>query len=93
MFHNQFDGAPYGDLERAPAHIAHIKRIVSNRPLLPKDRCDSLPHHIAGTGGATFYAGANSTDGTGNTGWSFTACPAVGGVVVGTRLALMGVGF
>lgn len=25
------------------------------------------------TGGATFYAGANSTDGGGNTGWSFTA--------------------
>lgn len=28
------------------------------------------------SGGATFYAGANSTDGTGNTGWIFTAPPA-----------------
>ncbi|MDO8487895.1 MAG: hypothetical protein Q7S31_01090 [bacterium] len=32
--------------------------------------------NIPSTGGATFYAGANSTDGLGNTGWSFTACPA-----------------
>ena len=57
--------------------------------------CDDFMNltNVVGTGGATFYAGANSTDGTGNTGWSFTACPAVGGVVVGTRLALMGVGF
>jgi len=29
----------------------------------------------AATGGATFYAGAGSTDGGGNTGWTFTACP------------------
>ena len=29
--------------------------------------------NIPSTGGATFYAGANSTDGGGNTGWSFTA--------------------
>lgn len=28
-----------------------------------------------GTGGATFSAGANSTNVSGNTGWSFTACP------------------
>lgn len=28
------------------------------------------------SGGATWYAGANSTDGGGNSGWSFTACPA-----------------
>ena len=31
--------------------------------------------NIPSTGGATFYAGANSTNGGGNTGWSFTACP------------------
>lgn len=29
--------------------------------------------NIPSAGGATFYAGANSTDGGGNTGWSFTA--------------------
>lgn len=33
---------------------------------------------IIGTGGATFYAGTHSTDSGGNTGWSFTACPAAG---------------
>jgi hypothetical protein len=27
------------------------------------------------TGGASFYAGANSTDVSGNTGWTFTAPP------------------
>lgn len=27
------------------------------------------------TGGASWYAGAGSTDGGGNTGWTFTACP------------------
>ena len=32
--------------------------------------------NIPSTGGATFYAGANSTDGLGNTGWSFTNCRA-----------------
>jgi hypothetical protein len=31
------------------------------------------------TGGATFYAGANSTNVSGNTGWIFTAPPATGG--------------
>jgi hypothetical protein len=31
------------------------------------------------TGGATFYAGANSTSVSGNTGWIFTAAPTVGG--------------
>jgi len=30
------------------------------------------------TGGATFYAGANSTNVSGNTGWTFTACPGTG---------------
>jgi len=34
----------------------------------------NLVNSIAG-GGATFYAGANSTDGGGNTGWIFTAPP------------------
>lgn len=33
--------------------------------------------NIPSTGGATFYAGANSTDGGGNTGWIFTNAPAV----------------
>ena len=28
------------------------------------------------TGGASWYAGANSTNVSGNTGWTFTACPA-----------------
>lgn len=31
--------------------------------------------NIPSTGGAAFYAGLNSTDGGGNTGWSFTAEP------------------
>lgn len=31
--------------------------------------------NIPSTGGAAFYAGANSTDGGGNTGWTFTAPP------------------
>jgi hypothetical protein len=30
------------------------------------------------TGGASWYAGANSTDGTGNSGWTFSACPGGG---------------
>lgn len=33
----------------------------------------------AATGGASFYAGANSTNVSGNTGWTFTAPPAAGG--------------
>ena len=32
----------------------------------------------AATGGAGWYAGTGSTDGGGNTGWTFTACPAGG---------------
>jgi hypothetical protein len=43
--------------------------------------------NIPSTGGATFYAGANSTDGGGNTGWIFSAAPAGAG-----RRCLMGVG-
>jgi len=41
--------------------------------------CDylSVSRSVA-TGGASFYAGANSTNGGTNTGWSFTAAPAVG---------------
>lgn len=34
--------------------------------------------NIPSTGGATFYAGANSTDGGGNTGWIFTVAPNTG---------------
>lgn len=41
------------------------------------------------TGGATFYAGANSTDVSGNSGWIFTDEPS--GALAGTR-CLMGVG-
>lgn len=33
---------------------------------------------INATGGASFYAGLNSTNGGGNTGWSFTECPTGG---------------
>ncbi len=36
----------------------------------------SISNSVA-SGGATFYAGANSTNGGGNTGWIFTALPAV----------------
>lgn len=32
----------------------------------------------AATGGASWFAGANSTNGGGNSGWTFTACPAGG---------------
>lgn len=41
------------------------------------------------TGGATWYAGANSTDGGGNTGWVFTAPPAASGTR--SNLMMMGV--
>ena len=34
--------------------------------------------NIPSTGGATFYAGTNSTDGGGNTGWNFTNAPPSG---------------
>jgi hypothetical protein len=33
---------------------------------------------ITGTGGAGFYMGANSTNVSGNTGLTFTACPSAG---------------
>lgn len=36
--------------------------------------------NIPSTGGATFYAGANSTDGGGNTGWIFAAAPGTIGI-------------
>jgi hypothetical protein len=42
----------------------------------------------AATGGAAFYAGANSTNVSGNTGWIFTAPP----VTKGGTAMLMGVG-
>lgn len=35
--------------------------------------------NIPSSGGATFYAGANSTDGGGNTGWIFSSAPSGGG--------------
>lgn len=38
----------------------------------------SISRSIA-TGGADWYAGANSTNGGGNTGWIFTAAPSAGG--------------
>jgi hypothetical protein len=34
--------------------------------------------NITVSGGASWYAGANSTDGTGNSGWTFSACPGGG---------------
>ena len=41
--------------------------------------CDYLSlRDSAAAGGATFYAGANSTDVSGNSGWTFTAPPAGG---------------
>lgn len=45
----------------------------------------SLKNSIGSGAGASHYAGANSTDATGNTGWIFTAPPASG-------MLLMGVG-
>lgn len=36
--------------------------------------------NIPSTGGAGFFAGANSTNGGGNTGWSFTNAPILGGL-------------
>ena len=32
--------------------------------------------NITATGGSSWYAGANSTDGGGNSGWTFTDCRA-----------------
>lgn len=40
--------------------------------------------NIPSTGGAIFYAGANSTDGGGNTGWIFTVAPNTSGGGVGS---------
>lgn len=53
--------------------------------------CDylSVKNSLAG-GGATWYAGANSTDAGGNTGWIFTAPPS--GTVSKSTMLLMGVG-
>lgn len=48
----------------------------------------SVTNSLAG-GGAAWYAGANSTNGGGNTGWIFTAPPVGGGTA---RRALLGVG-
>ena len=39
--------------------------------------------NIPSTGGAVFYAGINSTDGGGNTGWLFRNAPSVAGSVMG----------
>ena len=39
--------------------------------------------NIPSTGGAVFYAGINSTDGGGNTGWIFRNAPSVAGSVMG----------
>lgn len=51
----------------SPATISVASGIVSADYLVLKDS--------TGSGGATFYAGANSTDATGNTGWTFSAAP------------------
>ena len=43
------------------------------------------------TGGATWYAGANSTDGGNNSGWTFTAPPSPSGpVAIGTGITIGG---
>lgn len=41
--------------------------------------------NIIGTGGAQFYAGANSTDGGGNTGWIFSSPPIPLEIITGRR--------
>lgn len=44
--------------------------------------CDYLDLiHMTGAGGATFYAGANTTNGGGNTNWNFSGAPAGGGLL------------
>jgi len=43
--------------------------------------------NIPSTGGAVFYAGANSTDGGGNTGWIFGNAPSTGGTTLTTYAA------
>lgn len=50
--------------------------------------------NIPSTGGATFYAGANSTDGGGNTGWIFATGPSLenSGAAGGNNLMMMGCG-
>ena len=50
--------------------------------------CDylSVTNSLAGGGGA-WYAGANSTEGTGNTGWIFTAAPVATSFVQGRGLS------
>jgi hypothetical protein len=49
--------------------------------------CDylSVSNSIA-TGGASWYAGANSTDGGGNTGWIFTAPPGASNLLCKGRI-------
>ena len=42
------------------------------------------------TGGATWYAGANSTDGGNNTGWTFTAPPGGASLTIGTGITIGG---
>lgn len=53
--------------------------------VVSSDWVDYVNSHALG--GASFYAGANSFDGGGNTGWAFSAAP-----VPATTLDLMGVG-
>lgn len=58
-----------------PFTISKASGIVSVDYLTIKDSTAS--------GGATFYAGANSTDGTGNTGWTFSAAPVTNSSIFG----------
>ena len=44
----------------------------------------------AATGGAAWYAGANSTDGGYNTGWTFTAPPGGASLTIGTGIVIGG---
>jgi hypothetical protein len=56
------------------ATISKSSGIVSNNYLSIQDS--------AATGGATWYAGANSTNVSNNTGWLFTAPPGVGNFLI-----------
>lgn len=49
--------------------------------------------NIPSTGGATFYAGANSTDGGGNTGWIFFNAPSSGGASAAGAAYILSTGY
>ena len=61
--------------------VASITAATHTLSSVQKQVCDylSLTNSITTGTGGTWYAGANSTDGGGNTGWIFTAAPPSGG--------------